>query len=141
MQRIIGIKSGTFTILTKAHLKCLKFCKEYCDELIVVINDDDYLKQKKGFCAVPAKERRETLLELPWISEVIVYSGPNEQKIVETISQKYQPPEFCLTMFHALETHSKEFIPGADIADRVIFCPQYESLSTSDIINRINGAT
>jgi cytidyltransferase-like protein len=132
---IIGVKSGTFTILTKGHIECLKFCKKYCDYLIVVINDDEYITNKKGFCAVPAEERREVLLGLKYVDEVIIYAGPHEQGVLKHLREKYV--DDLLTVFHSIETHDKEFIPGDKIADRLIFVPDVKSSSTSDIIHKI----
>lgn len=136
-KKVIGVKSGTFTILTKAHVKCLEFCKRFCDELIVVLNDDDYLIRKKGFCAVPAEERKAVLEALACVDEVIIYSGDNEQKTLEWIRDEYDEDFYDISIFHSIETHDKEFIPGDGIASRMIFCPNIESSSTSDIMKRI----
>ena len=138
-KQIIGIKSGTFTILTKAHVECLSFCKKYCDKLIVVLNDDEYLEKKKGFCAVPSEERKAVIEHLSSVDEVIVYSGPNEQEILNELREKYSKDKYNLSIFHSVETHNKEFIPGDGIADRLVFCPQYESSSTTDIMERISN--
>jgi cytidyltransferase-like protein len=137
MRKVIGVKSGTFTIITKAHVKCLEFCKRFCDKLIVVLNDDDYLVRKKGFCAVPANERKTVLEGLACVDQVIVYSGDNEQETLRQIRAEYDEDNYTLSIFHSIETHDKEFIPGDDIADRMIFCPHVESSSTSDIMDRI----
>lgn len=139
---IIGIKSGTFTILTKGHIECLKFCKEHCDYLTVVINDDDYLVRKKGFCAVPLAERTAVLESIKYVDEVISYSGNNENEMVKAIAKKWKDTtqysnSIIIAMFHALGTHSKDSIPGSKYADRIIFCPNTESSSSSDIMKRI----
>lgn len=136
-KKIVGVKSGTFTILTKAHVECLQFCKRFCDELIVVLNDDDYLIRKKGFCAVPAEERKAVLEALACVDEVIIYSGDNEQATLEFIRADYDEDSYDISIFHSIETHDKEFIPGDTIASRMIFCPNVESSSTSDIMERI----
>lgn len=137
---ILGIKSGVFTILTKGHVECLNFCKQYCDYLIVVVNDDDYLKEKKGFCAVAIEERIKVLESIKHVDCVISYSGNNEEEIVTQICDDWRGEEvesLTITIFHALETHNKDFVPGRGIVDGIIFCPNFESSSTSDIMIKI----
>lgn len=135
---IVGIKSGTFTILTKGHVECLKFCKSFCDHLIVVINNDEYLIEKKGFCVVPLEERMAVLESVKYVDRIISYPEPSEHQLVNRIKEEMSKVhDFSLTIFHALGTHKKDFIPGQGIADRIIFCPNTESSSTSDIMDRI----
>ncbi len=133
---IIGIKSGTFTILTKGHIECLKFCNSLCDHLIVVINNDDYLVQKKGYCAVPLEERIAVLQSIKYVDKVISYAEPSEHQLIQRIKDSSAADEI-LTVFHALNTHKKDKIPGQGIADRIIFCPDTESSSTTEIMRKI----
>ena len=140
---IIGIKSGTFTILTKGHVECLHYCKQLCDKLIVVVNSDDYLIYKKGFCAVPIEERARILRAIRDVDHVIPYSGPNEHDVVRTICKEWRKEykdvsePINITLFHSRETINKDFVPGAGIVDNIEFCPEFDSSSTSDIMNRI----
>jgi len=134
----IGVKSGTFTILTQAHVWCLEFCRRNCDRLIVVLNDDEYLVRKKGFCAVPAEERKAVLEALQCVDEVIIYSGPNENSIVQYIRSDYDEDVYDVILFHSEETRGKAEIPGQGIATKLVYCPQYNSSSTTDIMDRIS---
>ena len=136
----IGVKSGTFTILTQAHVWCLQFCRRNCDRLIVVINDDDYLVKKKGFCAVPAEERKAVLEGLKCVDEVIIYSGPNENNILQWVRDEYDEDFYDVILFHSEETKGKEVIPGTGVASEIVYCPQYKSSSTSDIMERVENA-
>lgn len=138
---IVGIKSGTFMLLTKGHVECLEFCKTYCDYLIVVVNHDDYLIRKKGFCAVPLNERMRVLESIKYVDCVIAYGEDSEQQIVKQICNDWRgeyedaSESLNVTIFHALETHNKDFVPGRGIVDSIIFCPNVKSSSTSDIMN------
>ena len=134
---LIGFKSGTFTLLTKGHVECLRYCKSKCDYLIVGINDDNYLINKKGFCIVPAIERKQVIQSIKFVNKVIVYSGKNEQRLLEKL-QRLLTPKNKLIVFHSKEMLDKEFIPGSDIAE-IVYCPQVKSSSTTDIINRIKN--
>lgn len=133
---IVGIKSGTFTLLTESHVKCLKWCRSMCDHLLVIINDNDYLINKKGFCLVDAKSRKSILLELKCVDNVITYTGPNEHEFIKFYKENLDQ-NTILSIFHSAETHKKDFIPGEGIADRLIFCPTYDGYSTSDLIKTI----
>lgn len=44
----IGCITGSFDLLHKGHKKAIKFCKENCDKLIVLVNSDKSIKRYKG---------------------------------------------------------------------------------------------
>lgn len=140
---ILGIKSGTFTLLTQGHIRCLSYCKQLCDKLIVVVNNDDYLIEKKGFCAVPVAERCRVLRAIIDVDYVIPYSGPNEECVVKDICKDWKEEykdcsePISITLFHSRQTLGKDYIPGVGIVDNIEYCPQFDSSSTSDIMNRI----
>lgn len=62
--------SGGFDPLHIGHIECLKKAKSLGDKLIIILNSDNYLIEKKGFVFMPAKERAAILSELKCVDEV-----------------------------------------------------------------------
>lgn len=145
---IVGVKSGTFTLLTKGHVKCLEWCKGMCDWLIVIINEDDYLMKKKGYCAVPLRQRIAVVRGLRSVDLVMPYGKLTEHDLYKKLKKEYKAglkdnkdaggrqryDKLAFTVFHDAHTHEKEFVPGEGVADRLVFCPDFDSMSTSDIM-------
>ena len=59
--KTIVITSGGFDPLTIGHAKYLKEAGKYGDYTLVVVNNDNWLKAKKGYAFMPEKERVEIL--------------------------------------------------------------------------------
>jgi hypothetical protein len=89
---------------------------------------------------VPSWQRKAVIESIACVDEVIVYSGPNEHNLLKQIKKQYKTghkdkkENITFTVFHSAWTHNKDFIPGEGIADRLMFCPDFDSMSTSDIM-------
>ena len=68
--------SGGFDPLHIGHLRLLKEAKNLGDKLIVILNNDNWLIAKKGFIFMPATERKEVLLAMQAVDEVIITNHP-----------------------------------------------------------------
>lgn len=144
MSQIIGLKSGVFAITTKGHIEALKYCRERCDYLIVVINDDNYLRNKKGTIIQYAETRSHILRAIRYVDEVHVYSGPNETEWIRKFKNEQLYRRFGakahLRLFHAKYTLEKKHPwPGENIVDSIVVVPDFVSESTTDIIKRIKN--
>ena len=136
----IGIKSGTFFLLHYGHLWCLEQCKKQCDYLIVLLNDDDYVKQKKGVVPISTEHRMKLIKALSPVNEVGSFHGPNEHDWILKFKQERMYKEFedkpKLIVFHSEEVKSNIFTPGLGVADEIIYIPRISG-STSEIIKNI----
>ena len=63
--------SGGFDPVHIGHLEMLKQAKEIGDYLIVILNSDKFLLEKKGFVFMPFKERKEILLGFGCVDKVV----------------------------------------------------------------------
>ena len=63
--------SGGFDPLHMGHIKYLKKAKSLGDELVVILNTDDFLKKKKGYVFMPYIERKQILQSIKYVDRVI----------------------------------------------------------------------
>ena len=64
--------SGGFDSIHVGHLRMLKKARNLGDKLVVILNNDNWLLQKKGYIFMPAKERAEILLSFPFVDKVYI---------------------------------------------------------------------
>lgn len=59
--RIIGVVSGGFDPLHAGHARMLMEAESRCDDLVVLVNTDEWLLRKKGYVSVPVDQRCEVI--------------------------------------------------------------------------------
>jgi len=142
----VGIKCGSFALFHAGHAWMLHKCKEHCDYLIVLVNDDDYIERKKGCLPLTESERRMILSSHRAVDEVHSFVGANEHLWLlkfrnEEMDRRF--PDAELIMFHSDELHGRPWLPGQGIVDRIHFVRKLTGseypTSVSDIIQRIRG--
>ena len=88
--------SGGFDPIHIGHIRYLKEAKKLGDYLIVVINNDNWLKNKKGKAFMPEEDRKEIIESFHFVDEVIFsghpeffdYNNPIEKSVCEAILKK-----------------------------------------------------
>lgn len=63
--------SGGFDPIHIGHVRMIQDAKKLGDKLIVAINNDNWLKKKKGFVFMPQTERKEVIEAIYGVDEVI----------------------------------------------------------------------
>ena len=63
--------SGGFDPLHIGHVRMLKAAKTLGDKLVVIVNNDHWLRAKKGFVFMPQAERKELINALPFVDKVV----------------------------------------------------------------------
>jgi len=83
----IVFTNGCFDILHVGHLRYLKDARELGDKLIVGLNSDSSIKKLKGDLRpiVPEDERREMLLGLKSVDEVVIFSEETPFNLINLI--------------------------------------------------------
>ncbi|MCH7883184.1 adenylyltransferase/cytidyltransferase family protein [Patescibacteria group bacterium] len=66
--------SGGFDPLHVGHVRLFQNAKKLSDELVVIINNDHWIRKKKGHVFMPEKDREEIIQELACVDRVIVTS-------------------------------------------------------------------
>lgn len=67
----IIVASGGFDPIHSGHIEYFKAARKYGDKLIVALNSDKWLENKKGKAFMPFFERREIIKNLSCVDEVI----------------------------------------------------------------------
>jgi len=85
--------SGGFDPLHIGHVRYLREAKKLGDKLIVVINNDNWLRAKKGKEFMPEMDRKEILEAFDFVDQVFIsnhkkginYNNPIERSVCEEI--------------------------------------------------------
>jgi D-beta-D-heptose 7-phosphate kinase/D-beta-D-heptose 1-phosphate adenosyltransferase len=79
------VVSGGYDPLHVGHIRHFKAAKELGDKLVVILNSDRFLKEKKGYVFMPYLERKEILESLKCIDSVVECIDTDET-IAETLT-------------------------------------------------------
>ena len=96
----ISVVSGGFDPIHSGHISYIKSAKAYGDYLIIALNSDQWLVNKKGKAFMPFEERKSVLENLKEVDEVIDFDddelGSATQALVK-IKNMYPESEinFC----------------------------------------------
>ena len=90
---IVVAVSGGFDPIHIGHVRLFDRARELGDKLVVILNNDNWLRAKKQHIFMPAEERAEVIRALRSVDEVIITNhGPNP------IDQSASPEENALRM-------------------------------------------
>lgn len=64
--------SGGFDPLHIGHTRLFKAAKALGDRLVVIVNNDNWLRAKKGFVFMPENERVEMIGHFPYVDQVVL---------------------------------------------------------------------
>jgi len=79
-KRVVVAVSGGFDPIHVGHVRMFARAKALGDELVVILNNDNWLKKKKGFAFMPEKERKEVIEALRVVDRVVITKHkPNDQ--------------------------------------------------------------
>jgi len=69
---IVVAVSGGFDPVHIGHVHLFREARKLGDKLLVILNDDEWLKRKKGYVFMPQNERKELLESIKWVDEVVI---------------------------------------------------------------------
>jgi len=82
--------SGGFDPVHIGHVRMFEQAKKLGDELVVILNNDNWLRYKKGAAFMPEKERKELLEAIRWVDRVVLTKHQKNTKdisICQTLRQ------------------------------------------------------
>ena len=85
-QKTVAV-SGGFDPLHIGHIRLFQEAKKLGDKLIVIVNNDNWLKKKKGFVFMHQKERTEVIDALGFVDEVIITGHKKNPKDMSVITE------------------------------------------------------
>ncbi len=71
-KRITVAISGGFDPLHIGHVRMIQAAKALGDYLVVILNNDHWLRAKKGYTFMPEKERKELLEAMSGVDKVVI---------------------------------------------------------------------
>ncbi|OHA66513.1 MAG: hypothetical protein A3D64_01240 [Candidatus Wildermuthbacteria bacterium RIFCSPHIGHO2_02_FULL_49_9] len=97
MSKIIVAVSGGFDPIHIGHIRLMEAAKKLGDELVVILNNDHWLKKKKRFIFMPQQERKEILEALKWVDRVVLTAHKASPKDMSVCSElrKIRPNIFA----------------------------------------------
>lgn len=72
MSKKVVAVSGGFDPIHIGHIRYIKESRALGDHLVVILNNDNWLHNKKGFVFMPEQERKEILEAIDGVDEVII---------------------------------------------------------------------
>ena len=72
MKKTVVAVSGGMDPIHVGHIRMFQKAKSLGDELVVILNNDNWLKKKKGFVFMPEKERKEIIEALTSVDRVVL---------------------------------------------------------------------
>jgi D-beta-D-heptose 7-phosphate kinase/D-beta-D-heptose 1-phosphate adenosyltransferase len=76
--KVIVAVSGGFDPVHIGHVRMFIEARKFGDELVVILNNDNWLRAKKGYAFMPETERREVIEAFEAVDRVIVSSHPED---------------------------------------------------------------
>jgi D-beta-D-heptose 7-phosphate kinase/D-beta-D-heptose 1-phosphate adenosyltransferase len=96
-KKVLVAVSGGFDPLHVGHVRLFKEARSLGDELVVILNNDNWLMKKKGFVFMPQEERKEIIESLRWVDKVILTShspNPTDMSVCREL-KKIKPDIFA----------------------------------------------
>ncbi len=89
--------SGGFDPLHIGHVRMFKAARALGGRLVVILNNDNWLRAKKGFVFMPQKERAELIRALPFVDRVVItdHKKGDADKSVCRALEKVRPDVFA----------------------------------------------
>ena len=72
--------SGGFDPLHAGHVRMFKTAKKLGDKLVVILNNDNWLKAKKGYNFMCQSERKEIIEAIKSVDKIIITKHPKNPK-------------------------------------------------------------
>ena len=96
-KKIVVAVSGGFDPIHVGHVELFSEAKALGDELVVILNNDNWLRKKKGHVFMPELERKEIIEALKPVDRVVLTKHkPNDQNVsVCRALEKIKPDIFA----------------------------------------------
>ncbi|MBI3952446.1 MAG: adenylyltransferase/cytidyltransferase family protein [Candidatus Doudnabacteria bacterium] len=77
-KKVVVAVSGGFDPIHPGHIRLFKEARALGDQLVVILNNDNWLKKKKKYNFMSVVERKEVLEAIRWVDMVIVTRHPKD---------------------------------------------------------------
>src|SRR3989338_955778 len=96
-KKIVVAVSGGMDPIHIGHIRLIQEARKLGDKLVVILNNDNWLKKKKIHIFMHQKERKEILESIEGVDEVIISSHPKNPKDMSVAKEilKIRPDIFA----------------------------------------------
>ena len=133
---------GTYDIFHFGHTSFLRQCSFLCDELVVALNTDEFIKEFKGrYPVMNYKERERSLLNCPFVDKVVPnFSGQDSKPTILSVNPDIVAigDDWAHKDYYKQMQFSQEWLDEHSII--LVYVPYTKDISTSEIKRRILDA-
>ncbi|MEK7122264.1 MAG: adenylyltransferase/cytidyltransferase family protein, partial [Patescibacteria group bacterium] len=72
MKKTVVAVSGGFDPIHIGHVRMIQEARALGDELVVIINNDNWLRTKKGYVFMPQEQRKEIIEHIKGVDRVVI---------------------------------------------------------------------
>ena len=121
-KEIVVAVSGGFDPIHIGHVRLFSEAKKLGHKLVVILNNDHWLKKKKGYVFMPQKERKEVLEGLKAVDKVVLTAhGPNPEDMSVCRELKKLKPHIFANGGDRKKTNVPEVAVCLKIGCRMVF--------------------
>lgn len=138
LKKKIVFTNGCFDILHPGHTKFLSESKKLGDILIVALNSDESVRKLKGNGRpiISEKERAEVISSLESVDYVTIFKEIEPNKVIYTLKPDIYTKGKALSI---KEIPKNELKSIKSINCKVVFIPERENFSTTNILQKVNN--
>lgn len=89
-KKTIVAVSGGWDPIHVGHVRLFQHAKKLGDKLVVILNNDNWLKKKKGYIFMSEKERKEILEAIKGVDDVVLTMHPANPKDMSVTAELKQ---------------------------------------------------
>ena len=95
-KKVVAV-SGGFDPIHIGHVRMIQAAKALGDKLVIILNNDNWLLQKKGYVFMPETERKEILESIAGVDEVVLteHEPESTDRSVCAVLYKVRPHIFA----------------------------------------------
>lgn len=121
-RKIVVAVSGGLDPLHIGHVRMFKEARKLGDVLVVILNNDNWLKQKKGYVFMPEKERKELIESLRWVDRVMLTGHKPHPKDMSVCRElKKLKPDIFANGGDRVKTNIPEVAVCEEIGTKMVF--------------------
>ncbi len=133
-KKVRGITTGSFDILTLAHVKYLEWCKSQCDELLVLLDTDERIAERKGRNRPiqTLSDRAQIVQAISWVTWVSSFS--NDAELIGQL--QFLAPDIYF-LGEEYKDKTDKIVGYSYLKDKIMYFPQMKGISTTNIERKI----